>query len=211
MGRRKPHLAPVQLFVVVSVAFALLIGYTGWTPLNTPLVVQENSIPFSQWKRDIVAEEIHHRQVSREEFQKAFNSSASVQAKTWVFAMIPLFALICAGLYGFRRYYLEHLIFGVHFYTFVLLMLLTLTVVWSRIAIVFSRSGHPLPGFVIEELASSSAVLLVLVYLFLGLRKAFGDGIGSALLRSLALTIAVVPILFLYRFLLFFVSIKAMH
>ncbi len=43
-------MAPDQMSVLTNIVFEMLIGLTGWTPLNTPLRVQENigSVPGSE-------------------------------------------------------------------------------------------------------------------------------------------------------------------
>ena len=38
--------------------------------------------------------------------------------------MIPILAIVMALLYGFRRYFFEHLVFATHFYSFALLWIL---------------------------------------------------------------------------------------
>lgn len=210
-GRRKPYIGPVPLFVIVNVIFALLIGFTRWAPLSTTLLAQESIAPFAEMKRKLIAEKIAHEGVAREEFERAFNAKASLQAKTWVFVMIPVFSLLMAGLYGFRRYFFEHLVFATHFYTFVLLLILTGVYVFSLWVTLAARMGMRLSGATLEMASGVFVCSGIAVYLFYGLRHTFAGSKMTAMLRALALTAAFLPILFAYRFLLFFVTLKGMH
>src|SRR5204863_4719458 len=113
-GRRRSFVGPVQLFVIVNVVFVLIGGNVFKTPLRT----QEDRWPFRGMKRAMAAAAIEHSGLSRESFERDFDRNAGTQSKTWVFSMIPVLALCLAMLYGFRRYYFEHLVFATHFYTF---------------------------------------------------------------------------------------------
>ena len=210
-GRRKPYIGPVQLFVIVSIVFAVLIGFTAWVPFNTPLSMQETTAPFTEMKRKQIADKITHQGVSREEFEREFNAKTNLQAKTWTFAMIPVFALLMAGLYGFRRYFFEHLVFATHFYTFVLLLFLISAHGFQWLATLAARMGMRLSGATMNTMLGGIALSAIAAYLLYALRQAFGDDKLAAILRTLALTAAFFPIIQLYKLLLFFVTLKGMH
>ena len=77
--------------------------------------MQEHDRPFPALKQSLVAGAIAERNVDARGVPSAsFDDAAGLQAKTWVFAMIPMLALVTAALYGFRRYFFEHLIFATH-------------------------------------------------------------------------------------------------
>ncbi len=208
-GRRRGYVGPVQLFIITNVIFALLIGFTGWVPFNTPLGVQITQGPQMALKRSLADARMARHNLSPDEFARAFDAAANVQSKTWIFSMIPAFALLLAVLYGFRRYVVQHLVFAAHFYAFLLLAILSFALLFDyvlRPAVVrfrFRVDGELLSVIYIWSIA--------VVYLFFALRRAYGDRRLSAAARSVVLTIAVLPILQAYRFLLFFVTLWAMH
>jgi hypothetical protein len=109
-GRRRRLVGPIQLFIIINVVFALV----GANTFRTPLRVQRGS-----WMAESKERWIEHakeaRQVSTEEFEREFDRNAALQAKTWIFTMIPAYALLLAVLYGFRRFFFEHLVFATHF------------------------------------------------------------------------------------------------
>src|SRR5262245_39881035 len=88
-GRRKPYVGPIQLFIIVNIAFAVF----GWNSFRTPLRVQLHDPPFVALKQAKVAEAKAYRTITDEAFEKEFDSSAGLQAKTWIFTMIPMLAL----------------------------------------------------------------------------------------------------------------------
>jgi hypothetical protein len=113
-GRRRGYVGPIQLFLIINVVYALIGGNT----FRTPLFIQEADPPMATMKRAIIASTIARGMLSHEEFAKGFDQNAGIQSKTWIFAMIPMFAACLATLYGFRRYFFEHLVFGAHFMAF---------------------------------------------------------------------------------------------
>ena len=203
-GRRKRYVGPVQLFVIVNVLFAL----GGPTSFRTPLHVQEHDPPFAATKRAMVEQAMSYRTITREAFAAEFDSTAGVQGKTWVFSMIPAFALCVAVLYGFRRYFFEHLVFATHIYAFTLAWMLTAGFVLSwalRIAGVRLTSQ----GF--DDVVSSLILVGLAIYVFLALRCCYRDGRLAGATRSLLLVALFFPILLAYRFLLFFVTLWSMR
>jgi hypothetical protein len=203
-GRRRSYIGPVQLFVIVNVVFAV------WAPttLRTPLSVQMTNGPFVELKRSLVASAMTGRALDREDFRRSFDDSAGLQAKTWVFAMIPLLAVVTAAVYGFRRYFFEHLIFATHVLAFTLAWLLVIN---KGLTAGLLLSGQRLSVPDLDTLSSSFTLAGLAVYFFAALRRAFGDRTITAAARALALTALFFPIVFVYRFLLFFVTLETMH
>ena len=208
-GRRKGRIGPVKLFVILNVAFALLIGFTGWRPLNTPLRAQLEATGFSKFKRPFAERAMQRKGLSAEEFTREFDAEANVASKEWVFVMIPMFALLLAALYGFRRYYYEHLVFATYFYCFVLLAFLAFSFTFDYLVAPVARAAR------LRLNGEDMSVLLILaalsVHLFFALRRAYGDGVTASVLRTAVLTLTFFPILQAYRFLLFFETLWAMR
>jgi Protein of unknown function (DUF3667) len=202
-GRRRRLVGPIQLFIIINVVFALL----GANTFRTPLRVQRGS-----WMAGTKARWIEHAQeaskVSPEEFEHEFDRNAAVQAKTWIFMMIPAYALLLAVVYGFRRYFFEHLVFATHFMAFMLLWILA---GGMTMGIGLRLAGVHWTGQRFDNVISLVLLAGMIVYLFLALRKAYGDRWWAALTRSLLLGAAFLPVLLAYRLMLFFVTLKTMH
>ena len=203
-GRRRAYIGPIQLFVIVNIVFALL----GPTTFRTPLKTQEHDRPFPALKQSLVAGAIADRDVTREEFERSFDDAAGLQAKTWIFALIPIMALVTAALYGFRRYFFEHLILATHLLTFLLVWTFATVVVVVAAA---ALGGRSLSNAAVDNLAAVLVQLGLAVYLAVALRRTFGGGLVAAGTRALAVAVLFLPIVRVYRFLLFFVTLQTMH
>jgi hypothetical protein len=84
--------------------------------------------------------------------------------------LLPLMALVLKALYPLsRRYYVEHLLFFVHFHAFFFLIL-TLQVVFARFGALAGLSEA------VVALALVVASLYIPVYLFVAMRKVYGQG-----------------------------------
>ena len=202
-GRRKRLVGPIQLFIIINVVFALF----GANTFRTPLRVQRGS-----WMAETKERWIEHAQeatdVRIEEFEREFDRNAAIQAKTWIFMMIPAYALLLAVLYGFKGYFFEHIVFATHFMAFVLLWILT---GGFAMAVGLKLAGVRWTGQQFDNVISLVLLAGMLVYLFVALRRVYGDRWWAALPRSLALGAAFLPVLLAYRLMLFFVTIKTMH
>jgi hypothetical protein len=203
-GRRKPYVGPIQLFVIINLFSALL----SFNTFRTPLYIQERDPPFAATKRAMAAEAQSHGGKTREEFVKEFDRTAGVQAKTWIFSMIPVYALLLMVVYGFRRYYFEHLVFATHFYAFMLLWLL---VGGLAAILILWLAGITLSGEAMQNGVGGVIVAGLAVYLYFALRRTYGDGAAAATARAIVLAALFFPVVQLYRLLLFFVTLNTMH
>ena len=98
--------------------------------------------------------------------------------------LLPFMALVLKALYPLsRRYYVEHLLFFVHFHAFFFLML-TLQILFARFAAMLSI---PEDAIAIIIFATS---FYVPVYLFIGMRTVYGQGRLVTSLKFVVLTIS---------------------
>jgi hypothetical protein len=101
-----------------------------------------------------------------------------------LFILLPLMAFVQALLYPLsRRYYVEHLLFFVHFHAFFFLML-TLQVLWGRLVEAFS--GPDWIG-VLPIVATS---FYIPIYLYRAMRRVYGQGWLVTFFKYLLLLIA---------------------
>ena len=84
--------------------------------------------------------------------------------------LLPIMALVLKTLYPLsRRYYVEHLLFFVHFHAFFFLIL-TLQVLFTRLSTMLAIPGA------ITTVVITTTVIYVPVYLFIGMRRVYGQG-----------------------------------
>lgn len=209
-GRRKSYLKPLQLFVFCNVIFFFAQSSIGFNTLSTPLYVHLNLLPYNKLARSIVDGELRQRQIAYDDYYPRFDTATEGQAKTLVIIMVPLFALAMQALYRRpRRYYVEHLVFSTHFFAFFLLLVAALHVglhaLWRGERIV----GVNLPGLHTDAFATLLLLSICAVYLLVALGRVYGQGKLMRVLKSLALAVSIMGVLYLYRFILFFTTLYA--
>ena len=98
--------------------------------------------------------------------------------------LLPLMALVLKMLYPLsRRYYVEHLLFFVHFHAFFFLML-TLQILWIRVVALLGLDDA------IGVLPVIVSSLYIPVYLFKSMRRVYGQGFLLTLVKYLVLLAA---------------------
>ena len=98
--------------------------------------------------------------------------------------LLPIMAFVLKALYPLsRRYYVEHLLFFVHFHAFAFLIL-TLQILLSRV-----NSMLPTPD-AIGILVIVAASFYVPVYLFVAMRRVYGQGRLITAVKYVTLTVA---------------------
>lgn len=115
---------------------------------------------------------------------RAFADKLADNIPAALIVLLPLMAFVLKALYPLsKRYYVEHLLFFVHFHAFFFLIL-SLQILFSRLAALLS--------------VPETAVMLVLVvasfyipvYLFISMRRVYGQGQFISFLKYMVLVIA---------------------
>jgi len=129
---------------------------------------------------------------SMEVFEARFESTIQDLKKSMLLIAIPLFAVAMSLVYGFRRRVAEHLIFSTHFYAFVvfaLTVLVPLLFISTRGWLLLVRAPRPAMAALGTEGALIVALFLLFgSYLYVGLRRMYGDGRAAGALRAAALS-----------------------
>ena len=118
-----------------------------------------------------------------------------------LFVLLPLMALILKMLYPLsKRYYVEHLLFVLHFHAF-LFLILTLEVLFSRMA-----RGLALPAMV-YNLSVFVVSLYVPIYLYKAMRRVYGQGRAITILKYFVLVLTyLVGLIFILLFAAFYTA-----
>jgi hypothetical protein len=115
-----------------------------------------------------------------QEDPKQFAEALTANLQRALFLLLPVFALLLKLLYLRRGiFYLDHLVFALHFHAFAFAVLTTLVLI--------SASG--LPPLAARSIGTA-IWLWILVYLFLALRRVYGDSWPRTGLRYAALLIS---------------------
>lgn len=220
-GRRTRHTRPLQLFLLVNVAFFLAMNAVH--SFRFPLAQYAHGRVGSYALRDtttvqtLVAAKARRRGISAAEFERRFDAASGAQQSVWLLTA-PLFAGALAVLYARRRRpYVHHLVFAVHFFAFLLLLLTgivgALSAAWAAVralipaAPALGRALAPALQVVSNERVWGPAALVAVgVYLFTALRRVYPEPWPWTLGRAALLAAAVPPLTNVYRDLLFAVA-----
>jgi len=101
-----------------------------------------------------------------------------------LFFLMPLMALILKMMYPLsKRYYVEHLLFVVHYHAFFFLIL-TLQILFARFALLVGIPENAI------DIVLIGAAIYIPVYLFRSMRRVYGQGFVITALKFVFLGIA---------------------
>jgi len=96
-----------------------------------------------------------------------------------MFVLLPLFAFFVGFFYSRKQYfYVQHVIFSVHFHSFVFLIFLLMIII-----------GWIAPGEFIGVIGFILSILLIFIYLVAALKRMYQQSIWLSLLKGLAISI----------------------
>lgn len=168
--------------------------FTGYDVSNMPQWFQ---LRFSKER----VQDVCNRIVNSETGQAAFAEKLLDNIPIALFVMLPLMALVLALLYPLsRRYYVEHLLFFVHYHAFFFLLLI-LQILWGRLIASLS-----LPTW-IGVLPIVATSFYYPVYLFKAMRNVYGQGWFLTFLKYLVLLLSYVFGFALMMFLAFLIAV----
>lgn len=200
LGRRKPYIPPLQIFLIANLVFFLLHPLIGSNTLTTSLNTHLRYTWHQGIAQALVEPRLAARGLTAEAYAGVFDAAAVTQAKSLVILVVPIFALAVMILYWRqRRHFAVHLTFSFHFCA--ILALTNLTVRLLRSADVFPSAENMSRGII------GFSLLFMTSYLFRAVRVVFAhEAPWLTTLKALALGIALLLSLQAYRFALFFIT-----
>ena len=169
-GAQVPEEARDEVAEELEDGFNIRIDDDGST--ETECEVDEFNIDGPEWlKRRLTPERIVHvcEQIKKDNGRQ-FAANLVDNIPVALIVLLPLMAFVLKALYPLsRRYYVEHLLFFVHFHSFFFLILV-LQILLSRLTALL-----PIPE-AIGMLVIIAAAFYVPVYLFISMRRVYGQG-----------------------------------
>jgi hypothetical protein len=216
-GRRTRWVRPLQLFLLINLAYFAVALLLGQQTLVTSLRNQLHSQPYSALLRPLVSAEVARSGEEFAVYTARFNEITANQASTLIMVMIPLFAGVLALVHlGRRRGYVEHLVFSTHLYAFFLLSQVLITGL-LLVAISGARWGLGLDlgfldrGRVAEAVLVGVIVTYSVAYLYVAFRGVYGGGRPRAAAEAVVGVLGFMAVVQLYRLILFFTTFYALR
>ena len=205
-GRRVRYVRPLQLFVVLNVAYYFSITLFFATTFTTPLATQLHmNNYYSGYANSRVEHKLQQDKTTFPELESKYNRRTNVLSKTLIFLLIPIFAFLFYALFFRKRKYLvQHVVVATHFWSFSLLLLgIVLPLTTVSLARIFNRVHLPSGYLTDDGMVSAFLQICLGVYLFLMFRRCYGITRWYGLLTASVIAWSFFHIVWLYRYFLF--------
>jgi hypothetical protein len=203
-GQRKPFAPPLQLFLVSNLLFFAMQTLTGSKIFSTPLDQHLQSDIWGGVAQRLLGERLEMLHTTVGAYAPGFNQAVALNAKSFIVAMVPPFALLPALVFWrSRRPFVGHLVFSLHLYAFLLLLFcVSLAVVGSSMLF----GGPGLESQTFDRVLSILEVLVCAIYLYIAVGSVYGARGAFRVLKVVALASAVCAIFLAYRVALMFLA-----
>lgn len=212
-GQRRVYMKPLQLFLIVNVAYFVWVGWAGERVFSTPLSGHLQHDLYGELVRRMIVAKVQEPGMTAVQLNAAanaygdrFNEAAVVQAKSLIVAMVPMFALLLALVQVRRRQpFVQHLVFALHTYTALLVFaiaqryLVQYPALWATAGLTAPRQYA-----IVNWVVSWVMIGAMCAYVTLGLRRVDGARWRIAVAKGVVLGMSTLVILVVYRVLLFF-------
>lgn len=199
-GRQTRYMKPIAFFLVINLLFFLLMVFNPYSLSLTNYITFKPFINYDTQR--IVAEKIAHLHVTQQEYTHVFDAKIKSESKAYIFIFIPMYGIICSLLFvTYRRMFVEHLIFALHFVAFILcVFFLEIYLVTFPLSIYFNGSHQN----DIDQLIGILTPLLVSGYFFFAVRKFYRSGVIWSVVTSAVIAYTFFNLIQAYRMLLFY-------
>ena len=204
-GRRQPFLGPVPLFLIANVLFFATEAMTGGRIFMTPLDSHLHTQPWSEFAPRLVEDRLAVRHTTLALYTPVFNQAVALKARSLIIFMALFFALVPLLVFVRRRQPLVvHVVFSLHFYAFLLLLLCVADLVPAANALL---GGPGFGSLALDHWLAISLLVICAGYLFFAIKAVYDVRGVARVLSAVLLTTVVGAIVLGYRFFLFIVTL----
>jgi hypothetical protein len=209
-GGRSRYTKPLTLFVIINLAFFFIQPRTGLLRYGYAQYVYPG-VHSGTRKAHLVEAKLQRSGEAEDKYAVRFNAVLQDEKKSLLIFSIPVIAVVmlvlCAGS---GRTYVEHLVFSVHLYTFVLLYITGLVICLLFIAVVLSTMGafgrHWMHTLGNEGQISLLMGVGITAYTYLAARRAYGFRGPVMIARAAIIAITVAFLTGVYHDVLFYAT-----
>jgi hypothetical protein len=204
-GMRGPFMGPFQIFILANVLFFFMQSFSDMRILTAGLDARLTGQDGSDWARAMVNARLAATGRTLAEYAPVFDQAVAVNAKSLIGLMVPPFAALLPLVFiGRSKPIGVHVIFAIHFYAFVLVLL---CIPLGAMILVKMLGGPGVLSPFADDLISMAIAVICAVYLFVAIKPVYHvQGIGHVA-RTALLTIAAVYIFLGYRFALLSITL----
>ncbi|MBL8643453.1 MAG: DUF3667 domain-containing protein [Rhodospirillaceae bacterium] len=198
-GVRKPYIGAIQLFLVANVLFFAVQSFTAMKVFSSDLAFRLKGQLWSEFGQDLVDARLAETGRTFAEYAPVFDHAVAVNAKSLIGLMVLPFALAPLIVFWRRHKPLAaHVVFSLHFYAFLLLLLCV-----PLVGVLIDRLLFGGTGVLSQRNDDIMSVMLLTacgVYLYAAIGPAYDAKGIPRLIQALLLVTAAMWIFFGYRF-----------
>ncbi|MBW8770365.1 MAG: DUF3667 domain-containing protein [Gemmatimonadetes bacterium] len=227
-GRGARYMRPLNLFLLLNLVFFVIQPHTGMLQWHLKGYLQNTVVAprlVEEARRSRAEDAERDREKSgaapapptiesMDVFESNFEATLQNLKKSMLLLAIPLFAIALLTVYGTNHRIAEHLIFSTHFYAFAVFALTVLVPAGFEVVRGSLRALHaPSSAFAaLNTETALSVALLVLFgsYLYVGVRRMYGDSRLAGAIRAFLLSVSYQLIVVMFALSAFRVTLWAM-
>jgi hypothetical protein len=203
-GERRRFLGPLELFLIAN---ALFFGMQSITSMNVLSSTLGSHLHVQDWRdfaQSLMAHRFGNDAQAAARFAPEFDRAATFNAKALIILMVLAFAPVAAMLFrGSHRAAGAHIVFALHLYTFVLIVLCGALAI-AEADLVLGGGGLSSPN--VDTWLSVANLAAFAVYTYLAIGPAY-SATGSFRFIAAAILAVTIGVLFVgYRFAIFLIT-----
>ncbi len=193
-GRRAPYMKPIQLFIVAGLLFyfffpAVFMFYSNVNNMETGYAHNNRMVNVARYDLESkVNQKAEARKATVAEIIYETHKEAAHKSKAMLFVLFPFLGAVVYLLFrNSINYYVPHIIFVIHSFTFFIIF--QMGFIFSMITI----------GFNDDDMNMLYLAFGFLIYLFLAVRKTYESSWIVSFIKSLFVWISFIVLLLIYR------------
>jgi hypothetical protein len=204
-GVRRAYVAPFQLFLLANVLFFALQWLTGENVFSSTLDSHLHHQDWSALAQSMLDARVAAKPTDLASYAPVFDRAVALHAKSLILLMTAPFALLLPLVFlRERRPFMTHVVFSVHFYTFLLLVFCVALLVGKASALL-GFGGIEAPA--VDTVLTIAILVACTAYLYVAIGPAYGAKGAARWIEAILLAFAVGAIVLAYRFALFVITL----
>jgi hypothetical protein len=204
-GQRRKYLTPLHLFFIANALFFAVQTLTSTQIFSSPLASHLHQQDWSPLARELTAARLAERGQALADFAPTFDTAAVLNAKALIVLMaLALAPLLPAFFMRPRRAFGAHVVFALHFHTFVLL-LLCLSLLLAEATLL--GGGEGLASKRVDVALSLFNLGAIGAYLYLAAGRFYASRGAARIAKAAAIAALVAAIALGYRFVIFLITL----
>ena len=204
-GVRKPYVLPLALFLIANVVFVALQLSTGQHVFNSSLDSHLHQQDWSTLAQSLLSRRLEVTGRSIEEYAPIFDRRVAINAKSLVVLMSLAFSpLLSVVFLRVKRPFMVHVVFSLHFYAF-LLLLMSASLLVAGFSAFLGFGG--IEAAVVDNVLSVAMLLICTAYIYRAIGPVYESQGARRVVSAVVLAFGVAAFVLGYRLALFLITL----